>query len=307
MRNAEEGQEPETLPVVVIHHANCRDGLGAAWAVERALGEQHVEHIAASYGEKPPNNLAGRQIIIVDFTYPLDGLRFLAERNAVLVLDHHKSAAHDLQELPDPPHDGFIPWQAGGLYALFDMRRSGAVIAWEYFHDTRFHPIPDILQYIQDRDLWRWELEGTAAIAAALGSYPQRPEEFRHILGMPISALVREGQSILRYRNQLINELVKEVHGIGILGDAVPAVNCPIQLASDICHRIMERPGLDIAAVYWLDRADSMTVSLRSKEGGPDVSEIARKFGGGGHQHAAGFTYRRQTGIELNPEDAADA
>jgi len=30
---------------------------------------------------------------------------------------------------------------------------------------------------------------------------------------------------------------------------------------------------------------------LRSaKEGGLDVSEIAEKFGGGGHKHAAGFT-----------------
>ncbi len=29
--------------------------------------------------------------------------------------------------------------------------------------------------------------------------------------------------------------------------------------------------------------------SLRSEEGGQDVSEIAAMFGGGGHKHAAGF------------------
>jgi len=33
--------------------------------------------------------------------------------------------------------------------------------------------------------------------------------------------------------------------------------------------------------------------SLRSQEGGIDVSEIAIKFGGGGHKHAAGFKVDR--------------
>lgn len=311
MYNAEE-QEPNTQPVVVIHHGNCRDGLGAAWAVETALGENNVEHIAGHYGTPPPDHLEGRQIIIVDFSYPRDQLRRLAEKgagNAVLVLDHHKSAAHDLQDLPDPPHEGFIPWEPGRLYALFDIRRSGAVIAWEYFHDTKYYPVPEILTYIQDRDLWRWEYKITAPIAAALGSYPQTPEKFRHILPLPIKALIQEGESILRYRDQLIDELITadHVHAIGLLGHQVMAVNAPPQLASDICHRIMAQRDLDIAAVYWFNSGSAMSVSLRSSEEGPDVSEIAREFGGGGHQHAAGFGFKRLAGIELDPEDAADA
>ena len=35
--------------------------------------------------------------------------------------------------------------------------------------------------------------------------------------------------------------------------------------------------------------AEGRTFSLRSEEGGEDVSEIAGLFGGGGHKHAAGF------------------
>jgi nanoRNase/pAp phosphatase (c-di-AMP/oligoRNAs hydrolase) len=46
----------------------------------------------------------------------------------------------------------------------------------------------------------------------------------------------------------------------------------------------------------------SKVYSLRSKEGGEDVSIIAAKFGGGGHKHAAGFSVP----LIQSHEDASD-
>jgi uncharacterized protein len=46
--------------------------------------------------------------------------------------------------------------------------------------------------------------------------------------------------------------------------------------------------GHPFAACFWIDGKE-MAFSLRSAPDGLDVSEIAKRFGGGGHQHAAGF------------------
>jgi oligoribonuclease NrnB/cAMP/cGMP phosphodiesterase (DHH superfamily) len=46
--------------------------------------------------------------------------------------------------------------------------------------------------------------------------------------------------------------------------------------------------GEPFAACYW-DTPGWRVFSLRSEDGAQDVSEVAAKFGGGGHKHAAGF------------------
>lgn len=49
-----------------------------------------------------------------------------------------------------------------------------------------------------------------------------------------------------------------------------------------------EVDGARVAACYW-DTPEGRVFSLRSTDTGPDVSEIAKAYGGGGHAHAAGF------------------
>ena len=39
-----------------------------------------------------------------------------------------------------------------------------------------------------------------------------------------------------------------------------------------------------------MDTPKGRTFSLRSADGGMDVSEVAKRYGGGGHAKAAGFT-----------------
>ena len=45
-------------------------------------------------------------------------------------------------------------------------------------------------------------------------------------------------------------------------------------------------------AIGWFYKAanDTFVYSLRSREGGVDVSKVAEEFGGGGHARAAGFS-----------------
>ena len=67
----------------------------------------------------------------------------------------------------------------------------------------------------------------------------------------------------------------------------VPAVNAPLDMASEIGHELSR--GEPFAAVFALLSANQLVVSLRSAEDGEDVSEIAKRYGGCGHKHAASF------------------
>jgi hypothetical protein len=71
-----------------------------------------------------------------------------------------------------------------------------------------------------------------------------------------------------------------------IAGHTVPACNVPYMWASDAGHIMAQ--GHPFAACFWIDGKE-IAFSLRSAPDGLDVSEIAKRFGGGGHKHAAAF------------------
>jgi oligoribonuclease NrnB/cAMP/cGMP phosphodiesterase (DHH superfamily) len=75
-------------------------------------------------------------VYILDFSYDEETLRNLYKKVEVVVLDHHKTAEKDLKDLS---------------FAKFDMNKSGAMMAWEYFHPEK--EVPLMIRYIQDRDL----------------------------------------------------------------------------------------------------------------------------------------------------------
>lgn len=288
-----------------IYHANCADGFGAAWAVRHALGDS-VEFVAAKHGDTPPD-VAGRDVVIVDFSYKSDVMVSMSlKANSIIILDHHKSAAEDLGKFP-PFHAGvrFDGRHADGTVALgwesaftlmysqnspriaccFDMHRSGAMLAWDHFHPGQ-QP-PKLLQHIQDRDLWLFKLDGTREIQANLFSYPYDFEVWDKLMAADVETLRSDGAAIERKHHKDIAELVAVTRRrLVIGGHDVPAANLPYTLTSDAGHLMAQ--GEPFAACYW-DTTDGRVFSLRSTNEGLDVSEIAKQYGGGGHRNASGF------------------
>ena len=141
-----------------IYHADCTDGFGAAWVVRHKYGEENVEFYAAKYGEPAPD-VSGRDVIIVDFSYPLAEMQEIYDSCYYLtVLDHHKTALETLGHLEA---DGAL----ANRHIEFDMERSGAMMAWEHYFNW---PAPDLICHVQDRDLWRFKLPGTKEIMTAV-------------------------------------------------------------------------------------------------------------------------------------------
>ncbi len=285
--------------VLCIYHGNCLDGFGAAWAVREFFKDSDDELVfyAGHYGKPPPQVDKFTDVVIVDFSYKLDALQSLA-RNAksVLILDHHKSAAEDLTNLPASPIN-YIDWKheldrrpAGYLATTFDMNRSGAGLTWDFFHWAEGRP--RVINHIEDRDLWRFNLPYTKEINAAMFSYPYNFELFTELVYEADNdqglSLTIEGIAILRKQQKDLDELLPLVRRRAIIGGYnVPCANLPYFYASEGGNTLAQ--GEPFAATYY-DRPDGRFFSLRSTPTGVDVSMIAKAFGGGGHRNAAGFS-----------------
>ncbi len=263
-----------------IYHGNCLDGFAAAWAVRHALGEE-VEFHKGIHQQTPPD-VSDRDVFLVDFSYKKDVLiSMLKTAASITILDHHITAVQDLLELMD----------SGELKGLFNMNKSGAMLAWEWFHPE--HQAPELIAFIQDRDLWKFELEGSREINAALSSYPFDFSVWDTLMASgdaEIADLKNIGAAIERKLQKDIEELLASgVRRMVIAGYDVPVLNAPSAYVSDAGHIMsINEP---FAACYW-DHAAGRSFSLRSSETGVDVAEVAKKFGGGGHAKAAGFTVK---------------
>ncbi len=270
MNRSHPHHHPTRRPDVVLYHAECTDGFGAAWALWKRVPS--ARFIPVKHGVPPPEGLAGRHVLIVDFSYERAALDAIARQAAsVLVLDHHITAQKGLAGLP---------------YVYFDQKKSGAVLAWEWAHEE---PVPWLLRYIQDKDLWEWALPDSREISAALASYPF---DFHVWDGLRQDKLVAEGRAILRYENELVGKIAAEAVLVSFQGLTVPAVQSAV-LTSQVGERLSKGHPF---CIIWHDRDGRRYYSLRSTQEGTDVGAIASAHGGGGHIHAAGFSVPLDSG-----------
>ena len=251
-------------PTAVLYHADCADGFGAAWALWKKYPD--ARYIPVKHGQPPPGELDGAHVMMVDFSYRREVIEQLAQSAAsLLILDHHVTAQAALAGLP---------------YAYFDVKKSGAVLAWEWAHAE---PVPWLLQYVQDKDLWQWRLPDSREMNAALASYPF---DFQVWEGLTRDVLKVEGRAILRRDHSLIDKIVEESVLVEFEGETVPAVYSPV-MTSQIGERLCQ--GFPFCLI-WHERDGLRYFSLRSKPGTADVSALASRYGGGGHVNAAGFS-----------------
>lgn len=260
---------------LVLYHGNCPDGFTAAWAVWRALGDA-AEYREAYYGQAPPlMGAANRRVILVDFSYPRATLDALVQVAAsVEVYDHHKTAGEDLQD-----------WAGGKL--VFDLTRSGAGIAWDEFHHAER---PRLVDYVEDRDLWRHALPQSREVNEYIFSWPRDFEtwnaiafEFEHY----IEDVRKQGAALLRAKRTRVAKICENVRWYRLGDVRVPIVNTAwdfSEIGEYLCRLYPEA----VCGGYYFDRADKRQWGFRSR-GDFDVAAMCERYDGGGHKGAAGF------------------
>jgi len=270
--------EPSLIDCV-IYHAECTDGFGAAYSAWKLLGNR-AEYYACKHGNPPPD-IKGKNVAILDFSFSnATTKKMIEEASALIVIDHHKSAVVELHDISN---------------TIFDMKHSGARLAWDFFHPGK-EP-PKFINYIEDRDLWNWELEYSKEFSAAFDMVPFEFEEFEKFEDSSVfDDACKRGSYILAYSKTVIKKVSEQAQKRKMDGKDVLVVNSSHWM-SEIGARLS--PDCDFALIWYWDHEDKHTkVSLRAFHETVDVSEIAKTFGGGGHKKAAGFQLSKGKHIE---------
>jgi oligoribonuclease NrnB/cAMP/cGMP phosphodiesterase (DHH superfamily) len=269
---------------LVIYHDNCVDGFTSAWAAWLDLKER-ADYKACKYGDViKVEQHEYDTLYIVDFSFPRDILLEYSQmfRN-VVVLDHHKTAQEALENWSTKPDN---------LTIRFDMALSGAGMTWNWFHTLT--PEPWLISYVQDRDLWKFNLPRSKEISAYIAQFPKTFEDYSQLakdIQESFERTAESGFSLLHQFAQLCESIASNSRPITIYAGDKPydglCVNCPGNFASDVGNILAFESGT-FGCTYCFDKTGDVIVSLRSI-GDYDVSAIAKHYGGGGHKNAAGF------------------
>ncbi len=287
----------------VIYHGGCRDGFCAAWIINKYLdtlvNKPQVAYHSGFHGQEPPD-VTGKDVIIVDFAYDIKTMgKIYNDARRVTWLDHHKTA--------EPIHIGWGEDTPTHNH-VFDIKRSGAGLAWDYYFPNE--PRPWLVDYVEDRDLWAKKLDSSDIVNAYIAclEFDFSTWDFANDAGLDYAR--RAGYVAEMKTKQYVTEACKNAYLCNIENPTpmtdeditkytlsgeiygwkdIPVVNiCQVD-CSEVLHELCKQYPNSQFSMYWFRRPDGMTQYGLRSIGDFDVSEVAKLFGGGGHKNAAGF------------------
>ena len=271
----------EPNPLVIYHGGGCPDGFTAALAAWQFFGGRG-EYLSIGHGDVSRMDqlpaLQGRSVFILDFSFEAGLLREIDNQAArIVLLDHHKSAADAL--------GGFV-CRCGNLH--FDLNKSGARLAWDYFQPQR--ALPDLVKFVEDRDLWTWLHPQSHAFLAALDVEKQsfqRWAEMAAFTPAQVAAFVQRGTAMDEKFNHLADQIAEGAKPVVVNGVQGLMVNAPNVFHSQLGNMLSLKSGT-FALLWSVHKTGAIKVGLRSQKGF-DCIPLAQSMGGGGHPQASAF------------------
>jgi oligoribonuclease NrnB/cAMP/cGMP phosphodiesterase (DHH superfamily) len=271
------------MKTYILYHDKCCDGFASAWVAWKYFegnGEK-AEYIPVTHGEPVPELDPRSYVYILDFSYSKEQLEELASRmTSVTVLDHHVSALRALNS----------EFENKNISTTFNMSKSGVGITWnEFFCDI---PMPKLLQHVQDRDLWNWNLSASRNILAGLDSFDREFTTWDELIcdSMTLRRLESTGAILNAKEDKQIESVLKTAKLISFDEHRVPCVVMSVpNMQSDVGHQLLSLYPESPFAVVLRTVEGKPVICLRGYKEGFDCSKLATKYGGGGHRAAAGI------------------
>jgi oligoribonuclease NrnB/cAMP/cGMP phosphodiesterase (DHH superfamily) len=262
---------------IILYHGGCLDGFGGSYAAWKKFGDS-AEYIPLSRSDAPPVDACADAILyFIDFTYPKEIMdQFVAVAKSVTVLDHHEGMRDVVEAMP--------------AY-VFDSNRSGAGIAWDYFHEGT--PRPTLLNKVEDDDLFRFALPDTRPLITYLELQPQEYPLWDDFVAAfddesRKSALLEKAHVYREYFEKLADISVETAKLVSFEGYEVYfGYTHPLRTMKSLVGNLLAKKQGPLALVV-SPHPKGYGVSIRG-DGTVDVAKIAEKFGGNGHPSSAGF------------------
>lgn len=266
---------------LVLYHGSCMDGYTSAWIIHRDY--PNAEFVPCYYGNPLPAIQPDRTVFFADFSAPRDVMeRIASERDPLkfIVFDHHKTAQLDLYGLPGIVH--------------FDMERSGAGITWDWFNPAVARPW--LVNYVEDRDLWRFKLPMSQPVNAYVRSCEQTWENWDNLYELSLDEAAARGRGCQLHIEAYVRAAIINAYWatLDLRTDdpaapslRLPLVNVCYEGCSEVASAMLDKFDCDVAGYFFQRDTGIWQYGLRSRVA--DVGAIAKRYGGGGHAHAAGF------------------
>lgn len=287
--------KPKPIMDIVIYHNNCMDGFTAAAIATLSDHSNTNRYSALIPGDytKPIllEVLADKHVCFVDYSCKTkEMLAILAVAKSVTVIDHH-IGIHDEMASINHPNFSFV----------YDVNKSGAQLAWDYFVGT---DEPWFVQLIGDRDLWKKQFPQADILNLALRTEKYDIDKIRNLLEKIITGatlgvnhdtyeLIKMGMSYNMHYQSIIEDIAVHAYSARLDDEAntsVLKVNCPLGFMSDVGAVLAKMSPSGVAWLYY-DLGNTVKHSLRvSKTSEYDASVYCKTKGGGGHTKAAGWS-----------------
>jgi uncharacterized protein len=271
------------MKTIILYHGDCPDGFGAAYAAWKKFKDA-AEYHALSRGDGPPLELVeGADVYLLDFAYnEQSDMDALQERAASLtVLDHHKGVEAQIKSVKNH---------------VYDPNRSGAGIAWDYFHEGERRP--KLIDHLEDDDLFRFKYADTRPVLAYLGLEPfsfELWDEVMETLEDPARAVpfLTKARAYGECFEKLALLSVAKAKLVEFEGHVVGFANAhPYKPIKSLVGNLLAKKYSPFALVVSA-HPEGYGVSMRG-DGSIDLTKIAQKYGGNGHHSSVGFLIPRE-------------
>lgn len=218
-------------------------------------------------------------IVIVDFSLQKEGdfekLKSITDK--IIWIDHHKTSIEKHKD-----------------FECLGIRKdgvAGCILTWQYFYPKQIQEMPLIIKMLGAYDIWDFSKYGDSLneLQAGIRLWETSPENINWVEWFKswedLSNELEVGKIALKYRQHQYSSLIK-AWSFWVDFEGYRAVCCNAgSVSSQLFDSVKEDYDLMIPFVF---DGKQWTVSLYTKKD-IDCSEIAKKYGGGGHKQAAGF------------------
>lgn len=290
---------------VCFYHRDL-DGYCAGAIVAKHFNWE-IELISINYNDEFPWDRidADTEVWMVDFgLQPFSDMVRLNELCRKFVwIDHHESALKEYEEC-------YAAGGSGEINGLRQIGLAGCELAWEYCNPDVLDGDPSRAVYLLGRyDCWAWEgVEGALEFQMGMRQFekmsptdalkiPKRREMWDTLLTdapdsrQLVRDIINNGRTILKYQTKKNHQqaagscFLTELDGMPVI-----AANCGY-VNSQFFDSVLEDFPEALAVLTFHFRKGIWNISMyqiKDRET-PNLGEIAKAHGGGGHAGAAGF------------------
>lgn len=281
---------------MILFHHNDPDGRCAAAIVDRFVRDEDNKYsgirdfVELNYHTHEFREvLPDERVYIVDYSLPVEIMNeILKVTENVVLIDHHISTKYRIEE-----YEGCF-----SHYCDFDGCKAGCLLAWEFFRgDAR--RVPAGLRLISDYDTWTHTYSPDSTyFTIGLNLFDCNPlstiwDDILELGENPdysVGDIIKVGKNCVEFRDSLAKTACDEFGFEAEFEGCKCFVLYCSALRSSLCFG--ERIDQYDMCVMVVPHGKGCTIRLYSNNV-LDVSEVAKKYGGGGHKGAGGFVAKR--------------